>query len=103
MIQYRIFFFSRIPEALQDLTTALGLVSPHTKEVRKVLNKLRDELLSEIETFHLEEDCDPESQNIVAAQELARLKQLAASVDHLSDDSPMTSSIMTESGYGSNI
>nr|XP_053637403.1 protein TANC2-like isoform X4 [Cherax quadricarinatus] len=78
-----------LQEALEDVNEAVRL-APQTRDVRRVLIKIRDEMQSEIDTC--------------ASTDLAQLRQLAASVDTLSEaDLPMTSSILSESGYSSNI
>ncbi|KAG7163962.1 TANC2-like 2 [Homarus americanus] len=78
-----------LQEALEDVNEAVRL-APQTRDVRRVLIKIRDEMQTELDTC--------------ASTDLAQLRQLAASVDTLSEaDLPMTSSILSESGYSSNI
>ncbi|RXG68833.1 Protein TANC2 [Armadillidium vulgare] len=98
----------RLEEAVADVMEAIRLVSPQNptnKDVRRVLLKIRDELLTELETSHLDQSVIMEAERLhVAKSDLKQLKQLAASVDALSEvDMPMTSSILSESGYSSNI
>lgn len=65
-------------------------LAPPTRDVRRVLVKIQDEMQNELDSC--------------ASHDLAQLRQLAASVDTLSEaDLPMTSSILSESGYSSNI
>ncbi|XP_076032588.1 zinc-RING finger and ankyrin repeat domain-containing protein rolling pebbles isoform X3 [Oratosquilla oratoria] len=79
----------RLKEALADVSEAVRL-APQTRDVRRVLIRIRDEMQGEVD-------------NLPVA-DLAQLKQLAASVDTLSEaELPMTSSILSESGYSSNI
>nr|XP_045610158.1 protein TANC2-like isoform X4 [Procambarus clarkii] len=79
----------QLQEALEDVNEAVRL-APQTRDVRRVLIKIRDEMQTEMDTC--------------ASTDLAQLRQLAASVDTLSEaDLPMTSSILSESGYSSNI
>ncbi|XP_064088826.1 protein TANC2-like isoform X6 [Macrobrachium nipponense] len=79
----------RLQEALEDVNEAVRL-APQTRDVRRVLIKIRDEMQAELDSC--------------ASTDLAQLRQLAASVDTLSEaDLPMTSSILSESGYSSNI
>ncbi|XP_068247266.1 protein TANC2 isoform X2 [Palaemon carinicauda] len=79
----------RLQDALEDVNEAVRL-APQTRDVRRVLIKIRDEMQSELDSC--------------ASADLAQLRQLAASVDTLSEaDLPMTSSILSESGYSSNI
>lgn len=79
----------RLQEALEDVNEAVKL-APQTRDVRRVLIKIRDEMQNELDSC--------------VSIDLAQLRQLAASVDTLSEaDLPMTSSILSESGYSSNI
>ncbi|KAK8385526.1 hypothetical protein O3P69_016365 [Scylla paramamosain] len=78
-----------LKEALEDVKEAVRLAPP-TRDVRRVLVKIQDEMQNELDSC--------------ASHDLAQLRQLAASVDTLSEaDLPMTSSILSESGYSSNI
>lgn len=78
-----------LKEALEDVREAVRLAPP-TRDVRRVLVKIQDEMQNELDSC--------------ASHDLAQLRQLAASVDTLSEaDLPMTSSILSESGYSSNI
>ncbi|CAL4062159.1 unnamed protein product [Meganyctiphanes norvegica] len=78
----------QLQDALNDVSEAVRL-APQTRDVRRVLIKIRDEMQVELDSL-------PNS-------DLAALKQLAASVDTLSEPSClMTSSILSESGYSSN-
>ncbi|CAL4113280.1 unnamed protein product [Meganyctiphanes norvegica] len=77
-----------LESAVNDVNEAVRL-APATREVRRVLIKIRDEMQSELDTH--------------AASDLTALKQLAASVDTLSEAGCMTSSLLSESGYSSNV
>ncbi|KAK4290338.1 hypothetical protein Pmani_036750 [Petrolisthes manimaculis] len=80
----------KLKEALEDVNEAVRL-APSQRDVRRVLAKIRDEMQAELES------CS-------SAADLTQLRHLAASVDTLSEaDLPMTSSILSESGYSSNI
>lgn len=82
-------FSRRLQEALEDVNEAVRL-APQTRDVRRVLIKIRDEMQNELDSC--------------VSIDLAQLRHLAASVDTLSEaDLPMTSSILSESGYSSNI
>ncbi|XP_050719827.1 protein TANC2-like isoform X3 [Eriocheir sinensis] len=79
----------QLKEALEDVKEAVRLAPP-TRDVRRVLIKIQDEMQCELDSC--------------SSIDLAQLRQLAASVDTLSEaDLPMTSSILSESGYSSNI
>lgn len=99
----------RFEEAVADVTEAIRLLTPQNssnKDVRRVLFRIKEELLTEMETSNLERPLPTESRSLAAAKtDLEQLKQLAASMDTLSEaDLPMmTSSILSESGYSSNI
>ena len=92
-------------EAVDDVNEAVRLAPQSTasRDVRRVLLKVREEMVAELEAF--KNACNSSSSAIAAmVSDLTHLKQLAASVDTLSEaEIPMTSSILSESGYSSNI
>ena len=93
--------FRRLDEAVKDVTEAVRLTESN-KEIRKVLIKIREEMIAESNAILMGTSNYCSVAN--AKADLRKLKQLATSVDTLSDEANlMTSSMLSESGYSSNI
>lgn len=103
---------------MSDVSEALRILHHQgeavcNREIRRVLLKVWEELSTALRAEDTKENSGKEilssvipfnTLESVARTDLDRLKQLASSIDNLSEnDLPMTSSILSESGYSSNI
>ena len=98
-----------LKEALQDINSAIILLESNTPsncDIRRVMIKLKEEILLEISPLSGRKLQSTEFTSTVniAETELVRLRQLASSTDTLHEiDAPKAASVLSESGYSSNI